>query len=108
MITCFGNDYGYEKWVEKSLEFYADVGDTLILISCSGNSKNLVNAAKYALKKKINLVTMTGCKKNNGLNRINSKLRLWINSNSYNHIEILHHYVLLSITDKIILKKKKL
>ena len=22
LLTCFANDYGYEKWVEKSLEFY--------------------------------------------------------------------------------------
>ena len=24
LLSCFANDYGYEKWVEKSLEFYAD------------------------------------------------------------------------------------
>ena len=22
LITCFSNDYGYEKWVEKAVEFY--------------------------------------------------------------------------------------
>ena len=22
LITCFANDYGYEKWVEKSIYFY--------------------------------------------------------------------------------------
>ena len=27
LLSCFANDYGYEKWVEKSLEFYADEGD---------------------------------------------------------------------------------
>ena len=29
LLSCFANDYGYEKWVEKSLEFYADEGDSL-------------------------------------------------------------------------------
>ena len=24
LITCFGNDYGYENWVAKALEAYAD------------------------------------------------------------------------------------
>ena len=24
LITCFSNDYGYEKWIEKDIEFYAD------------------------------------------------------------------------------------
>src|SRR5262245_14647774 len=38
LITCFANDYGYENWVEKALEFYADSGDTAILISSSGKS----------------------------------------------------------------------
>ena len=71
LITCFSNDYGYENWVAKSLEFYADKGDLLILISCSGNSKNLVNANKVAIKKGIKVISLTGCKKNNKLNSIN-------------------------------------
>ena len=33
LITCFSNDYGYEKWVEKAVNFYADERDVLILIS---------------------------------------------------------------------------
>ena len=33
LITCFANDYGYEKWVEKSVYFYGEKGDVLILIS---------------------------------------------------------------------------
>ena len=31
LITCFSNDYGYDKWVEKAVEFYGDEGDILIL-----------------------------------------------------------------------------
>ena len=107
LITCFANDFGYENWIKKSLEFYAEKGDLLILISCSGQSKNLVLANDYAIKKKINVATLTGCKKNNLLNRKKNKLKLWVNSKKYNHIEIIHHLVLLSIVDKIILSKKK-
>ena len=54
--------YGYEKWLEKSISFYCKKDD-LILISSSGKSKNIINAAKYARKKKIFLVTFTGMKK---------------------------------------------
>ena len=39
LITCFANDYGYENWVSKALEFYGDDGDLVILISSSGTSK---------------------------------------------------------------------
>ena len=48
LITCFANDYGYEKWIEKTIDFYADANDVLILISSSGKSKNMLNACKAA------------------------------------------------------------
>ena len=51
LITCLSNDFGYQNWLIKSLEMYSEKGDLLILISCSGNSKNLVNAYNYAKKK---------------------------------------------------------
>jgi len=47
LITCFANDYGYENWVKQALNFYADENDLVILISSSGNSMNMVNAANY-------------------------------------------------------------
>ena len=42
LITCFSNDYGYEKWAEKAVNFYGDKGDASILISASGKSKNMI------------------------------------------------------------------
>ena len=51
LLTCFSNDFGYEKWVEKAIDFYSDPGDTLILISAGGNSSNMVNAAKKEILK---------------------------------------------------------
>ena len=57
LLTCFSNDFGYEKWVEKAIEYYGDEGDVLILISSGGNSQNMLNAAHFA-KKKRNLVRL--------------------------------------------------
>ncbi len=51
LLTCFSNDFGYERWVEKAIEFYGDEGDSLILISAGGNSPNMTNGAKIAKKK---------------------------------------------------------
>jgi D-sedoheptulose 7-phosphate isomerase len=99
LITCFANDFGYENWVKKSLEIYSDSSDLLILISCSGNSKNLVNANIFAKKKGLKIVTLTGCKKGNKLNSIKNDLNIWINSKEYNTIEIIHHCILLNIVD---------
>ena len=52
LLTCFSNDYGYERWVEKAIDFYGDKGDSLILISAGGNSPNMTNGATLAKKKR--------------------------------------------------------
>ena len=50
LLTCFSNDFGYERWVEKAIEFYGDKNDVLILISAGGESKNMINAIPIAKK----------------------------------------------------------
>ena len=98
LITCFANDYGYEKWAEKALEAYALKNDVVILISSSGKSKNLVNACKFAKKKKIYVVTLTGFKKNNPLSKLGNE-NLWVDSSKYNVVEMTHHIWLLALVD---------
>ena len=62
LITCFSNDFGYENWLTNAVKFYCDKGDILFLVSVSGKSKNIVNAAKKAKKYGINkIITFTGC-----------------------------------------------
>ena len=107
LITCFSNDYGYEKWIEKTIEFYADKKDIVILISSSGKSKNMINACKAARRKKIEkIITLTGNKQNNPLSKLGD-INLWVDSNIYNHIENIHQIWLLSICDLIKLNKVK-
>ena len=106
LLTCFSNDFGYERWVEKCIDFYGDPGDALILISSSGESKNMLNAIKAADKKKIkNIITFTGNKKNNSLNKLGS-INFWVNSKAYNHIENTHQILLLSLVDLVIGKSE--
>lgn len=105
LITCFSNDYGYEKWIEKTIEFYAKKDDVVILISSSGRSKNMLNACKAARKKNISkIITLTGSKKNNPLSKLGD-VNLWVNSNIYNHIENTHQVWLLAVCDLIKLNK---
>ena len=101
LITCFSNDYGYENWMQKYLEYNANNKDLIIFLSVSGESKNILKAAKFAKKKRINFFSLTGFKKNNSLNRI-SKHKIWVNSHSYNKVEILHFSLLAIIVDMII------
>ena len=105
MITCFSNDYGYENWVAKALECYADSGDTLVLISSSGQSKNMLFGAKKARSLDVNIITLTGFLPNNPLRNLGD-INLWVDSKEYNIIEMTHHIWLLSIVDYIITKNK--
>lgn len=47
-LTCIGNDFGYDFVFARQLEGLASPGDMLILITTSGNSRNLVLAANSA------------------------------------------------------------
>lgn len=105
-ITCLANDYGYENWVKMAIKFYADKNDVVILISSSGKSKNIINAAKMTKKMGINLITFSGFSKNNQLKKLGD-LNFWTNSKHYNNIENSHQLWLLSIIDYLIYKKFK-
>lgn len=105
LITCLSNDYGYDNWIYKALEFYADKGDLLILISSSGMSKNMINAVKKNNIKFSSIVTFTGFNKNNHLKKLGN-LSFYVSSNIYNVIENIHQIWLLSIVDSLPRKSK--
>ena len=101
IITCFANDYGYEHWVAKAIEFYGDEQDMVILISSSGQSQNMVNAANTAKKIGIKVVTFTGFAADNPLKR-KGELNFWVDSRAYNIVENTHQIWLLIVCDLII------
>ena len=47
LLTCLGNDYGYEYIFEKSIEMFAEEGDILVAISSSGESENILRGARF-------------------------------------------------------------
>ena len=98
LITCFANDYKYENWVVEAIKAYSLEQDLFILISSSGTSKNIINAAQYCKQKKINLITLSGFKKNNPLSQ-SGNINFHVESEEYNFIEMTHHIILLSIVD---------
>ena len=98
LITCFANDYKYENWVVEAIKAYSLEQDLFILISSSGTSKNIVKAAQYCKKNNINLITLSGFKKNNPLSQ-SGNINFHVESEEYNYIEMTHHIILLSIVD---------
>jgi len=106
LITCFANDFGFERWVEKAIDFYGDEGDLLIIISSSGNSENMLNGVKAARNANFNsVVTLSGFSKDNPLNQLGD-VNLWIDSKAYNFVENIHQIWLLAIVDLVIGKRE--
>jgi D-sedoheptulose 7-phosphate isomerase len=103
LITCYSNDFSYENWISRTILKYGDYNDLLILISSSGNSRNMINAYKAAKKKKFyKTVSFTGFEKQNKLGKL-TDINFWINSKNYNSVESAHNFFLLMLVD--LLKK---
>ena len=108
LITCFANDYGFDRWVEKVVEFYGDEGDVFIAISSSGSSKNMLNGCKAAKTKDFSsVITFSGFDAGNPLCQLGD-INLWVDSKAYNFVENIHQVWLLAIVDLIIGKREYL
>jgi len=101
LLTCLANDYGYEHWVARALEAYADKGDVVVLISSSGKSPNIINGVTQARKMGLPVITLSGFKSDNPLRELGD-VNFWCDSEAYNVVEMTHHIWLLSIVDYII------
>ena len=59
-ISCVANDFGYEYIFSRYLETKAKKRDSLLAISTSGKSENVIQAAKYAQEHGISVISLTG------------------------------------------------
>ena len=61
IITAIGNDYGYDDVFNREFNSLYRDGDVLIVISTSGDSKNLISLAKECYGKSVYCVGLLGC-----------------------------------------------
>lgn len=101
IITCYANDFGYKNWISKTIELSLTNKDVVVLISSSGKSLNILNAAKYAKKKNIQTITLSGMSKKNNLKNM-GLINFWVDSKSYNIIETAHQFYIMAVIDLII------
>lgn len=59
-LSCTANDFGFDYVFSRFLEAHGREGDVLVAISTSGNSKNVLEAAKVARDLGIKTVFLTG------------------------------------------------
>jgi D-sedoheptulose 7-phosphate isomerase len=100
-ITAYANDYGYENWIARAIECHGDDGDAVVLISASGMSPNVVNAAEYARERGLALVTFSGKSADNALRQLGD-INFWMDSQAYNVVEAVHMLWLTTVIDMIV------
>lgn len=109
LITAISNDINYDKIFSYQIESLANNNDLLIMISSSGNSKNLINALKIAKNKKMKIISFVGF--NGGLIHKKSDLSLLSEVNNYGISEdiahILMHIIIQFLRQKNLVKDLK-
>jgi D-sedoheptulose 7-phosphate isomerase len=87
-MTAIANDLGYDEVFVRQMRNYLKRGDVVIIISGSGNSPNVVKAAKFARSVGARTVGMTGF--TGGQLRKLVDVCLHVESEQYGVIEDLH------------------
>ena len=97
-LTCYANDYSYEEVFSKQIEMQGQAGDVLIAISSSGESENIILAARAARKIGAGVITLSGFETGNRLRQLGD-LNAWVPSPDYGFVEIAHLGVIHAVVD---------
>ena len=90
-ITACGNDLGFTKIFSRNLSSLANQKDMLIVLSTSGNSKNILDVLKLAKKMDIFSVALLGNK--GGIAKKLSNMDITIKSNDTARIQEAHKFI---------------
>ena len=87
-ITAWSNDDSFDNIFSRQLEGLAQSDDILIALSTSGNSNNIINAAKYCNDNSIKIISLTGF--DGGILKNLSDININISTNSTQRIQEMH------------------
>lgn len=105
ILTAIGNDYGFEKTFSRQCEALIEKNDTVIVISTSGNSKNILEALKICKKKNTKTIGLTG--KSGGKLKEKVDLVIQVPSSSTPRIQEGHRIIIHTICELVEKKIKK-
>lgn len=89
MLTCLGNDLGYENVFAKQIAMFAQKQDLLIAISSSGKSPNILAGVAAARAAGCAVATFSGFAPQNPLRSLGD-VNFYVASDQYGFVEILH------------------
>ena len=101
ILTCLGNDLGYEEVFAHQLSLHSRPGDVLVAISSSGQSLNILNAGRIAKERGSAIVTFSGFDVNNPLRGMGG-LNFYVASFEYGFVELTHMALLSALADILI------
>lgn len=101
-LTAYANDEGYANiFLSELMTKNLYVGDNLLIISCSGNSKNLIKVAKFMQKLNYPVLGLLGCDGGEVLQYCRDAIV--IPAKRFDFIESIHsllcHYIVKSISE---------
>lgn len=99
LLTCIGNDMGYENTYAVPLQVLMKKEDMLIAISSSGRSRNLIQAVQVAQEVGATVITLTGGVEDNPLKSLGN-LNIWLDSREGSLIESGHFFILHMFIDE--------
>ncbi|MGD8883057.1 MAG: D-sedoheptulose 7-phosphate isomerase [Desulfobacterales bacterium] len=92
LMTAIANDYAYSKVFSRQVDALGVPGDTLICISTSGNSKNVIQAAVQAKTKGMQTIALVG--NNGGSFSEHADIAIRVPSNITARIQEAHIFIL--------------
>jgi D-sedoheptulose 7-phosphate isomerase len=92
LLTCIGNDYGFDRLFSRQVEGLGRPGDLLVVFSTSGKSRNLIEALHAAKSRQMNSIAVLG--KDGGLARGLATYELIVPSNVTARIQEVHTFIL--------------
>ena len=100
LVTCLGNDLGYDRTCAAPIGIFADRADLLIAISSSGASPNILAGAAEARKIGMSVITLSGFLPTNPL-RQEGTVNFYVPSMKYGTVEITHLAICHRILDQV-------
>ena len=101
LLTAFANDYGYQNAFKEIIRAYHQEDDICVFLSVSGESPNIVEAAKFAREVGLKVIGFSGRSISNSLSQ-HSDVSLWVDSHAYNIVENTHSSWLLALVDMLL------
>ena len=99
ILTALANDYSYETVFSRQIEGLGTKGDILIAISTSGNSKNVIAAAKKAKELELVVISFTG--RSGGELKRHADFNFSAQSDKTPHIQEMHTTALHAVSEAV-------